>query len=365
MHTYVEGQRGGRERATARALVQLRASLWWSKVYALVQLQADEAATLLAHWVKAQILNLHMACVHRAAPRLLMMLCTVMTVIGYRRLALGPSRHLSLLRSIVPPASLQEQFEKDTGLLLRLQPDGAGLEIACAGTKSEALFDKPFCIDFISYGALQRQQSASRELVVRALGKTRLDCVIDLTAGLGRDALMMAASGKVSQVVMVERNAVMYHLLADALCRLAGSNAALAARISLHYLDAAAPDFAARLPAPPALPLNPTEFANANTGPSLLRQVAVYLDPMYPAGSVGRKSLVKKESQVLHLVVDRDCTDERANNAALFCSARKLATARIIVKRPLTADPIDVGCAPHEAIRGSTQRFDVYFANRL
>lgn len=256
----------------------------------------------------------------------------------------------SFLRS-VPPASVREQLERDTGLLLRQQEDG--LEVAL-GPRSNALLDfKPFRIDFGSDSAVQRQQSASRELVVRALGRQRLDRVIDLTAGLGRDALMMAASDRAAQVVLVERNAVMHLLLSDALARLAKSNPALAARLSLHCLDSSAPDFSATLlsalPPPPESPLS----------------TAVYLDPMYPQGAVGRKSLVKKETQVLHLVVDGDCgpAQEAANNAALFRSAVQLATTRIVVKRPLKSPPL--WPSPHECLEGSTQRFDIYLVNRL
>ena len=247
---------------------------------------------------------------------------------------------------------MREQLERDTGLLLRQQEDG--LEIAL-GPRRDALMDfKPFRIDFSSDSAVQRQQSASRELVVRALGRQRLDRVIDLTAGLGRDALMMAAADKAAQVFMIERNAVMHLLLSDALARLARSNPALAARLSLHCLDSSAPDFPLALmsalpPPPPAAPLS----------------TAVYLDPMYPQGAVGRKSLVKKETQVLHLVVDGDCApaQEAANNAALFRSAVQLATTRIVVKRPLKAAPL--WPSPHECLEGSTQRFDIYLVNRL
>jgi hypothetical protein len=88
---------------------------------------------------------------------------------------------------------------------------------------------------------------------------------------------------------------------------------------------------------------------------------------MYPEGSVGRKSAVKKETQILHRLVDPlDKDAENENNAALFESASRIANTRIVVKRPLNAKPLDLrGLLPHESLSGSTQRFDIYFKSRL
>ena len=202
---------------------------------------------------------------------------------------------------------------------------------------------KPFRIDFCSQEVQQRLSRASSELVVKAIGKT--DRVIDLTAGLGRDSVMLAASGKIGQVLMLERNSLVFHLLDDAISRLRVCNPVVGGRVQ-GLLNADA-----------------TQMKNAT---ALLETLpienrCIYLDPMYPIGAVGRKSLVKKETQILHHLVAGDEECEKTNNAALFATAKFLATNRIVVKRPINASPLDLGAVlPSYSVKGKAQRFDVY-----
>lgn len=234
---------------------------------------------------------------------------------------------------------------QERGLILRLGSLGDRLELAygpaCDG---EAKGENPFSIDFCSPSARVRQAQAQNELSVKALGKASR--VIDLTAGLGRDSVMFAASRKFNEVVMVERNEVLFFLLQDAVKRLKSSNTP---SVGERIRGVIKEDGCSFIPAP------------------ITGDTAVFLDPMYPEGSVGRKSAVKKETQILHRLVDpQDKDAENENNAALFESASRIANTRIVVKRPLNAKPLDLrGLLPHESLFGSTQRFDIYFKSRL
>jgi hypothetical protein len=120
--------------------------------------------------------------------------------------------------------------------------------------------------------------------------------------------------------------------------------------------------------------IQPSSSSSTEISKSTINNICVYLDPMYPSGTVGRKAQVKKETQVLHRLVGDAQGEDEENNRRLFLSAKKLlieggdsnihTNSRIVIKRPVRATPL-LGLTPHSVIEGSTQRFDIYFANRL
>ena len=208
----------------------------------------------------------------------------------------------------------------------------------------------PFFIDFCSDRMRMRCRKATQELVVRAIrsGQRPPSLVVDFTAGLGRDSLLLAAAGM--RVVMVERNPILYSLLQDALARLRNVDPALCSRLSLLLGDAGLIDLAGDRPE------------------------TVYLDPMYPTGEVGRKANVKKETKYLHRIL-ADEGDDELNNRLLFEKALVFAKHKVVVKRPLHADNLQ-HIPPQSTIKGnvnklishsldflgSTHRFDCYLA---
>jgi 16S rRNA (guanine1516-N2)-methyltransferase len=164
---------------------------------------------------------------------------------------------------------------------------------------------------------------------VKALGRCRdgVDGVLDLTAGLARDAALMAAAGY--PVSMVERQPVLHALIADALARAQGQGAAALLTL-LDNGDAATL----------TLPAGPWH--------------AVYLDPMFPAR--GKSAAVKQDLQWLQQLCPYPDDDEerRLLDVALTVPARK-----VVIKRPRRAPPL-AGRAPHHVLEGKTVRFDVY-----
>ena len=177
----------------------------------------------------------------------------------------------------------------------------------------------------------RRVAGGERQLLGKAvgLGKVPDPKVLDATAGLGRDAFVLAALG--ARVTLCERHPTIAALLADARLRALADpgTAAAAARTEIVCADA-------RNLLPPA---DGTRFD------------VIYLDPMYPERN---KALAKKELQLL-----RELTggDPDADELLALANARR----RVVVKRPKSA-PALAGREPSLSLTGTQARFDVYLA---
>jgi len=170
------------------------------------------------------------------------------------------------------------------------------------------------------------------EAVAKAVGikGSYLPDVVDATAGLGRDAFVLASLG--CKVRMLERNPVVAALLDDGLAR--------------GYRDAEiGPWLRERMTLLHASSL--TALSELSPKPEV-----VYLDPMYPHKQ--KSALVKKEMRVFQGLVG---PDEDADG--LLEPARRLATKRIVVKRPDYAPPM-ADIAAQAAVITKNHRFDIY-----
>jgi len=157
--------------------------------------------------------------------------------------------------------------------------------------------------------------------------------VIDATAGLGRDAFLLAARG--CEVRLLEAHPVVHALLADGLRRAAAHDdlAPIVARMHLERADA----------------------RQRLSGPAVVVD-AVYLDPMYPERR--RRALAGREMQYFQALLDH-ATDE----ATLLAAALSTARRRVVVKRPRKGRPL-AGRAPDFSLTGRSTRFDVYLINQ-
>ena len=152
--------------------------------------------------------------------------------------------------------------------------------------------------------------------------------VVDATAGLGEDSLLLAAAG--FHVDLYERDAVIAALLRDALDR-AGNEPQLTdavARMTLHEEDSIAA-------------LRSLEMA-----PDV-----VLLDPMFPART--KSAQVKKKFQLLHHL-ESPCEDE----AALLDAAIAAHSRKVVIKRP-PKGPYLAGKKPSYSLTGKAVRYDV------
>lgn len=193
---------------------------------------------------------------------------------------------------------------------------------------------KPFRIDFVSDALTYRRQHISRknELLVRALGviQNYKPTIIDTTAGLGRDAFIMASLG--CNVLMLERSDIMCALLRDALKRLK-SHPEIYNALSLTLFHTDATTYLSEL--------DQTQLPDI-----------IYIDPMFPARD--KSALVKKEMRILKDIVGPDL-----DSAKLFEVAYEHCLRRVIVKRPKLADPL-VERPADIVFRGKATRYDVY-----
>ena len=168
------------------------------------------------------------------------------------------------------------------------------------------------------------------ELLVRAArirGASGALTAVDATAGLGEDALLLAASG--FRVRMYERDPVIAALLADALER--------AERV---------PELAG--------PVSRMTLLREDSRGALekgdLRPDVVYLDPMFPEKT--KSALTGKKFQLLHRLAVPCAEEEALLRAALAARPR-----RVVVKRPLKG-PWLAGVRPGHTIRGNAVRND-------
>ncbi|CAL4044089.1 class I SAM-dependent methyltransferase [Buchnera aphidicola] len=190
-----------------------------------------------------------------------------------------------------------------------------------------------FWIDFAHKKLIYRIQSQvlKKEAIAKAIGikKNNYLNVVDATAGLGKDALVLTALG--CKVCMIERNPIVAALLEDALKRnypYNNINLLLKEKMSLIYASSL----------------------------SILKKLkykpdVTYLDPMYP---ITKKNMVKKDMYFLRLLIGED-----KDSGDLLTLARKCSKKRVIVKRQLYA-PYLSGIKTKNAIISKKHRFDIY-----
>ncbi|MAM86712.1 MAG: 16S rRNA methyltransferase [unclassified Hahellaceae] len=225
---------------------------------------------------------------------------------------------------------------------------------------------KPLCVDFISGKAGFRQQKirsaggSAQEQVIKAMSLHRNSgaglTVVDATAGLGRDAHIIAS--QVGQVWLFERHPVVARLLQDGLERARHSAASAVQLEVINRMQLCDIDFSLWTP------------------PQDVQVDIVYLDPMFAAaakveasGRTSRKlsPLVKKDMQLLHELhaVELADTDERhSNERRILDKAFALKPARVVVKRARLA-PFLAGEQTDLQLEGKAGRFDIYALRSL
>ena len=247
---------------------------------------------------------------------------------------------LELVCTSKPLLTRAQELAKRLNLILRtstsknselsLQLDDSGLSLLRPGDKSLGALK----IDF-NDGALTWRRNhggGTGQAVAKAVGlkqKKNLS-ILDATAGTGTDAFVLAALG--CHVTLLERHPIVAALLEDALLRasLEPEVYAITEHMELHQ--------GSSLSFMDNLPENCFDV--------------VYLDPMFPHS--GKKAQVKKSMQYFRDMVGKD---EDAD--ALLAPALKLASYRVVVKRPRKS-PFLNQQTPSFSQEGKANRFDIY-----
>ena len=187
-------------------------------------------------------------------------------------------------------------------------------------------------VDFASGAVAHRRKfgGGKGQAIAKAIGLksgVQVD-VIDATAGLGRDAFVLATLG--CNVTLVERSPVAAALLEDGLER--------------AYLDFEIGEWMQKR--------MQLQFGSGYEYLKSHETDVVYLDPMFPHKK--KSALVKKEMRVFQGVVGADLDADNLLEVAL-----NAARYRVVVKRPDYA-PFLNDKKPTMSIKTKKNRFDVY-----
>lgn len=229
---------------------------------------------------------------------------------------------------IVDPAI---ETAKNYDYLLVFTPNYLGLQ----QTKDKKF--APFYIDFLSPTLRYRSKQAGlrKELLARAIGLHPREnpTIVDATAGLGRDSFILATLG--FHIIMLERSAILYALLKDALERAKKDRetAKIVERLTLVHTDA-------------------ITWLTSASPPDV-----IYLDPMFPERQ--KSASVKKEMVILQDLLGKDMDSDNLLHMALTC-----ATRRVVIKRPRLAINMSQRTVDF-SLMGKSSRFDVYIQHKV
>lgn len=186
--------------------------------------------------------------------------------------------------------------------------------------------DKPIKLDWNDATFKQRAKglTGADPLIRASLAGTKIH-ILDMTAGWGKDSLLMAKAG--ARVTLLEKNPYMAALLSDAHAHL--DDKLLQSRMTVIWQDAKTY----------LQSLKPEDYPEV-----------IYIDPMHPVRE--KSAQVKKHLQVLQeLAPPNDDVKE------LIELAKKIAKKRVVLKWPAKASEV---IPPQGCLMGKTIRFDIY-----
>lgn len=211
-----------------------------------------------------------------------------------------------------------------------LQVGGQGLQFVELGPQAPG----PIRVDFVEGAVAHRSNfgGGSGQMIAKAVGIQSgvRPNVLDATAGLGRDAFVLAGLG--CSMILIERHPLIAALLEDGLRRALQDSDARPVAARMHLLRG-----------------NAIELLSGWDGEA---PQVIYLDPMFPHRD--KSAMVKKEMRLF-----RPLAGDDEDAPALLAAALALATHRVVVKRPRKA-PAIAGEKPGYTLEGKSSRFDIY-----
>ncbi len=198
-------------------------------------------------------------------------------------------------------------------------------------------------IDFVSGALAHRHQfgGGRGQAIAKAVGlkSGNNPSVLDVTAGLAGDAFVLATLG--CPVTMIERSAILFILIENALERASLSETFTPIiQQGFKAINHDANDYIKE------------QLLNDSSAPDV-----IYIDPMYPDRK--KSALVKKDMQILQRLHGED-----DNSAELLDNALRYARKRVVVKRPVQAEPLS-DRKPNTCIKSKKTRYDIYTIEKM
>lgn len=226
-------------------------------------------------------------------------------------------------------------LEELNNYIQSINPDAFGTGLRISYTEDGlALTDGTLHMtgDFTNMLPRLKRNNLLGEMVVKAAkikGEEKQLTVLDATAGMGEDSLLLAAAG--FRVLLYEYDPIIAALLHDTLMRAAliPELSDAVSRMELHQE-------------------NSIEAMSTLTDAE--KPDVILLDPMFPERQ--KSGLIKKKFQLLQQL-ERPCSDE----ADLLGAAIKVKPRKIIIKRPLKG-PYLAGVKPSYSLSGKAIRYD-------
>ena len=228
---------------------------------------------------------------------------------------------------------LQAQAQADADFALQLGAEG--LQFVELGPQAPGAVR----VDFVEGAVAHRRLfgGGTGQMIAKAVGVQPgvRPQVLDATAGLGRDAFVLASLG--CSMTLIERQPLVAALLEDGLMRARQSAEVAPIAAQMRLLQG-----------------NAIELLSAwsDEAPQV-----IYLDPMFPHRD--KSALVKKEMRLFRPLVGDDL-----DAPALLAAALALASHRVVVKRPRKAPCIE-GAKPSYVLEGKSSRYDIYAKKAL
>jgi len=224
-----------------------------------------------------------------------------------------------------------------------LQLTQSKLQLVKNNSKSNPLF-----IDFNAgtYRHRRLYGGGKNQLIAKAMGMNKgyIPHVYDATAGLARDAFVLAGLG--CEVTMIERTNLLAGLLDNALQNGLNNPETHTICSKMHLINQDSIVYFSKLLAEQLKPVA-----------EHLKPEIIYLDPMYPEKN--GTALVKKEMQFLQQVVGKDIDAKQLLDISI-----ELAQYRVVVKRPKSAEYLGQ-LKPQLQLFEKKQRLDIYINQKL
>lgn len=186
---------------------------------------------------------------------------------------------------------------------------------------------------FIDYGSgrVHTRRTSGKQILLKAIGGAGKK-VLDATAGLGRDAFVLASLGCL--VTALEKSAVLGELVMDGLKRCEEDENLKRISSRLKFIVGESSDY-----------IDKSEVDDFDV---------LYIDPMYPKNQKSAKP--KKEMMILQEFFKSEPGEEFGARQILDKGIKKVK--RVVVKRPLNGPELVSGV--NFKFKGTTTRFDVY-----